>query len=139
MRLARALLLVSAFAAGLAASDAAASSQFAFRTPGHAAYCRMGFSGGAWTRFLCFTPNDGFYVRMTGVLNSRRPVRVVKGYSRRFLHYRNRNIRLLPFGRTWFSSDAEIVTCRSRSTGLTCRHWRGHGWWLGRYRGYRIF
>jgi hypothetical protein len=29
--------------------------------------------------------------------------------------------------------------CNSRSSGLTCQNARGHGWWLGRYVGYRVF
>ena len=86
---------------------------------------------------LCFTPNDGFYVKLSGVLT--RHARISKGYSGRFVGYRNLRIGLLAFGRPWCSSDAEIVTCRSRRTGLTCKHWLGRGWWLGRYRGYRVF
>ncbi len=30
-------------------------------------------------------------------------------------------------------------TCSSRSNGLTCKNGIGHGWWLGRCKGYRIF
>jgi len=29
--------------------------------------------------------------------------------------------------------------CTSRRTGLLCWNRVGHGWWLGRYRGYRTF
>jgi hypothetical protein len=111
--------------------------QFMFRTPDHAAYCGMNFVRKEWKEFVCFTPNDGFYVRMTNLYGAR--VKISKGYLDRFVGYRNRRVPLWRFGRTWYSSDAEIVTCSSRRTGLTCRHWRGRGWWLGRFRGYRIF
>ena len=53
--------------------------------------------------------------------------------------------RLLRFGQQWsFGPDASGVgpinyRCWSRRTGLTCRNRQGHGWWLGRYRGYRLF
>ncbi|MGZ6285275.1 MAG: DUF6636 domain-containing protein [Ktedonobacterales bacterium] len=43
---------------------------------------------------------------------------------------------VLRFGRAMRLSS---VVCRSRSTGLTCVNQRGHGWWLGRYVGYRLF
>jgi hypothetical protein len=29
--------------------------------------------------------------------------------------------------------------CKSRSTGPTCANRAGHGWWLGRFKGYRLF
>jgi hypothetical protein len=109
-----------------------------FRTPNHAAYCRMLFRRNAWNGFLCLTPNDGFWVKMTRVLGPGR-VRVTEGYSPTFEDYRNSRARILGFGRTWFSSDAEIVVCNSQRTGLTCRHWQGRGWWLGRFHGYDVF
>ena len=90
--------------------------------------------------WLMLTPNDGFWVRISGRLYySGSGVRVTKGYGARFRGYRER-VRVIGFGRTWTTSDAEVVTCRSRRSGLTCRHpMSGWAFWLGRYRGYRIY
>jgi hypothetical protein len=99
----------------------------------------MAFRHYEWTRFTCFTPNDGFWVSIGNVLYRTGPWVVQHGYSAEYRNYFNPRTRLLRFERPWFSSDAEIVKCVSRRTGLTCRHWRGHGWWIGRYRGYHIF
>lgn len=60
-----------------------------------------------------------------------------KGY--RDIHFAR---RLVPFGQHWnfrIAYVGELYHCASRSTGLTCSNQVGHGWWLGRYRGYRIF
>jgi hypothetical protein len=43
------------------------------------------------------------------------------------------------FGKVFYSSDAATVTCWSRTTGLTCKHYNGVSFWIGRTRGYRIF
>lgn len=48
-------------------------------------------------------------------------------------------MRTLRFGRVFYSSDASVVTCWSRRTGLTCKHYDGLSFWLGRFRGYRIY
>ena len=125
-----------AVAAALAASAASAASEFGFRTPGTNVQCRMVFVGNVWEQFVCFRRDNGFFVRMSGVM-TRNP-RITRGFSSRFVD-RRLNLRVLPFGRAWFSSDAEIVTCRNRLAGLTCTHWRGHGWTLGRRHGVRIF
>jgi hypothetical protein len=42
----------------------------------------------------------------------------------------------LGFGMTW---QRHGTRCTSRPTGLTCRNRRGHGFWFGRPRGYRVF
>ena len=34
---------------------------------------------------------------------------------------------------------ATIYACTSRSSGLTCSNTRDHGFWIGRFRGYRLF
>lgn len=124
------------------ATPAAASAEdWYFKTPGEAAYCR--FENGAW---LCMTPNDGFWIRLTGIFSdndvdvfSDNDVDVRKGYSDRFRGYRDRAVQVLGFGRVQYSSDAAVITCWSRRTGLTCKHYEGLSFWLGRYRGYRIF
>lgn len=38
-----------------------------------------------------------------------------------------------------FGSGRLVFRCVSRRTGLTCTNARGHGWWIGRYHGYRLF
>jgi hypothetical protein len=120
---------LAALAAAAAATvpTASAASEFGFRTPGTAVQCRMVFVGNVWKQFLCFRRDNGFYIRMTGVM-TRHP-RITKGFSSQLVG-RRLNLRVLPYGRAWFSSDAEIVTCRNRHSGLTCTHWRGHGWTL---------
>jgi hypothetical protein len=105
----------------------------AFRTAGDAAYCDL-----AGASFFCFRPRDGFTIRI-GHLGTKRPT-FTRGYSDRYRGYRNERVRLLPFGRAWFSSDAEVITCWSRRSGLTCKHYdSGLTFWLDRRIGYRIY
>src|SRR5258706_15996485 len=89
---------------------ARADSSPAFRTPGGAAYCQMEFSRNSFNAFRCFTPNDGWWIRLTGVGGPR--AQVSKGYDHRYLGYHPPGYSLLPFGKTYWSSDAEAVTCR---------------------------
>jgi hypothetical protein len=43
-------------------------------------------------------------------------------------------------GKEWWFGDAGLVICTSRSSGLTCTApTSGLSFWLGRYKGYRIF
>ena len=123
---------------GISAANAkGATFEDVFRTPDDAVYCRVVSNRArVWTRFLCLTPNDGFFVRIDGLSTGH--LRVTKGYRHAFEGYRNSSAHLLNFGRHWSSSDAEVVTCASRRNGLTCRHAGGFGWWLGRLVGYRI-
>ena len=69
--------------------------------------------------------------------------RVTKGYSRTFRGHRDKYWAdgLLSFGENWkyWTPGFAQYGCRSRKTGLTCGNHDGHGWWLGRYKGYRIF
>jgi hypothetical protein len=57
---------------------------------------------------------------------------------------------VLHFGATWWgdrrgdsgtgrSSRRVLFRCASRESGLTCRSRSGHGFWLGRIRGHRVF
>jgi len=52
---------------------------------------------------------------------------------------------VLRFGQNWtWSFDRRgfgtlYYSCSSRTNGLTCNNQAGHGWWLGRFKGYRIF
>lgn len=115
----------------------AAQSMPAFKTPGEAAYCQLEFSRNTFDAFRCFTPNDGWWIRFSGLLGHN--VQVTKGYDKRYRGYRSSGFHTLAFGKSWSSSDALTVTCRSRSTGLTCKQFDGLSFWIGRYAGYRIF
>lgn len=129
----RVFLVVTA--AGVALVCPTAAHAFAFKTPGEAAYCGLGFRGD----FGCITPNDGFWIRFDGIYRAATNVTVRKGYDRRYRRYHT-SLRVLGFGQRWASSDAELVVCVSRATGLTCKHPpSGLTFWLGRNRGYRIY
>ncbi len=100
-----------------------------FKTPGGAAYCGISHGEPPY-HLICWTPNDGFTVAMFA------RSRAYKSYNRtnRGLHdYVGRTLR---FGQRWAGAGFH---CASRRTGLTCTNRIGHGWWLGRYRGYRLF
>jgi hypothetical protein len=64
--------------------------------------------------------------------------RATKGYDRHNVGYHDVVGRVLSFGRHWHIRGLGFW-CTSRRTGLTCWNRGGHGWWLGRYRGYRFF
>jgi hypothetical protein len=129
--------------AALAAPGRAEATTWDFRTPGDAAYCRLEFApvrggGSIFNAFRCMTPNSGFWIRLP-LDRGGGAVRVQKGYDVRFLAYREHRVPLLPFGREFASSDALMITCRSRRDGLACKHLDGLAFWLGRFRGYRIY
>src|SRR3954470_9593336 len=101
-----------------------------FRTPGGAAYC--GYNE-ASARYACWTPNDGFEVWMS----NGRARKVYDSYLRGFAP----KAHTLRFGQTraWPPMHGKHgMRCTSRRSGLTCKNRRDHGWWLGRYRGYRL-
>jgi len=89
-------------------------------------------TGEVLVALICWTPNDGFTVSMH---RFDRP--------RRRYHKLNRSYydpapgRVLGFGQ--LAREPGCWTCVSRSSGLICTNRAGHGWWLGRFRGYRIF
>jgi hypothetical protein len=115
-----------------------------FRTPGKAAYCDLypgkQIQGGVEGSFTegppgsaaieCWTPNDGFRVRMSnrGSVPPHEYWPDYRGFTPRTKH-------LLGFGD---SVALAGIRCVSRRSGLTCTNRSGHGWWIGRYRGYRI-
>ncbi len=130
-----------------------------FGTPGTAAYCYVTPESPVDLRpvLLCWTPNDGwsaaigwsgrraftrYYTKPPAIVHD---LGVLKGYTPR--------ARLLSFGQRWSyrcgdPKDIETCdgrqgrtafTCASRSTGLTCTNAAKHGFWIGRYRGYRLF
>jgi hypothetical protein len=127
-RLVRAVLLLVMVSGAALITAAPAQSYAEFRTPGEAAYCgRDEYRG---TNLICWTPNDGFTVTMT---LRESPGKTYRRGNRGFVQ----NLApVLRFGRTWRGGS---FVCRSRTTGLTCVNRRGHGWWLGRYVGYRLF
>jgi hypothetical protein len=130
-----------------------------FGTPGKAAYCfadQTGFEDSRASLF-CWTPNDGWGVEIRW--NARRAHAAyhnhppltgedfgdLRGYAPR--------ARILRFGQRWNyrcpnpgiqttchvgGRGVTAFTCVSRSTGLTCTNRARHGWWIGRYRGYRL-
>ena len=123
-----------------------------FHTPGKAAYCQVvpditgGDGGPGYVPPLeCWTPNDGFSARLTAV--GGRPAHGYWSWNKR-LYSRSPQ---LAFGHSWWSNSESRdgfdtrgsgrihFRCTSRATGLTCRNARGHGFWFGRFRGYRIF
>jgi len=116
---------VTAVAALTVAEGASAQEGAVFATPGQAAYCND-YSG----ELICWTPNDGFTVHMT---SRGRPV---KSYRRDHRGYIDRYAKVLRFGR---AVKLGPYVCNSTRDGLTCTNSAGHGWWLGRYVGYRLF
>jgi hypothetical protein len=120
-------LAALAVTAAVPASASAAGANFV--TPGAAAYCATDEDSGDY--LVCWTPNDGFTVGMYWAGRSG------KRYERANRHYRTHAGRTLRFGQTWRGSNG--FTCVSTRNGLTCTNARGHGWWLGRYVGYRMF
>ena len=126
-----------------------------FRTPANAAYCWLARTLAPENPVIgCWTPNDGFYA----TIQYARGFRGQAGYHarRRFEGLTPGGYPLLRFGQnfTWrcrtftgpsLAEDCSrrvgkvAFVCRSRRTGLTCRNRHGHGFWLGRFRGYRLF
>ena len=139
---------IAIFGALAAAADARASAAAAFHTPGNAVECLLpvNHAEGARTpwRLMCWTPNDGFAVEMS--YNGRvrrtslRALRMSREYVRSWASRRE-----LRFGKDWSwyfepgGYGSLFYVCSSRATGLTCKNRAGHGWWIGRYRGYRLF
>jgi hypothetical protein len=105
-----------------------------FYTPGVAAACYGGGNDGQFV-LHCWTPNDGFSLYLWPRRRAEKP-----RYDRalRGAWQVARDGYLLHFGSSWTNRSGDF-RCWSRRTGLTCKNRVGHGWWLGRYRGYRIF
>jgi hypothetical protein len=99
-----------------------------FRTPDRKAYCAI-TEGEPPPGLVCWRPRDGITVYM-----------LPRGRAERDVNPRNRGLhgvaRVLRFGQAY---RAWGYVCVSRRAGLTCKNRAGHGWWLGRERGVRVF
>ncbi len=100
-----------------------------FRAPGRTLYCELGDPSP--TRVLtCWRATDG---RSIAMLPTGRAL-VSPDTNTKGLHQDRAPV--LQFGRTWHRL---AYRCTSRRLGVTCTNRSGHGWWLGRYHGYRLF
>lgn len=130
----------------------------AFATPGQAAYCAVEQAGLEDTRaeLRCWNPRNGLWLTITWS-----GTRADKGAATTFPQIAHGLTKLqgyrpaapvLGYGRRWRLRCAEpgdVATCRGRGvvaftctslrSGLTCRNAAGHGFWLGRPRGSRVF
>jgi hypothetical protein len=159
----RQLVTLTALGLSLAVTTSswASHSIASFFTPAKAAYCKwhvpLDYRVSTRTVLECWTPNDGFTVWMTP--NGRPRKEYDKDNKWRYA----RSLRRLTFRQDWWGSDVGLAAeeygnpythfregtgsprgalhfrCKSRASGLTCRNRAGHGFWLGRFRGYRIF
>ena len=124
------LLIILPIATGALTAASTAAAVAAFVTPQKTAYCGIS-EGEAPLSLICWRPANGLTLDMRRL-----------GRSHKRIHSSNRGYfdpapgRLLRFGERWrFSGWA----CVSRSAGLTCTNRSGHGWWLGRLQGFRLF
>jgi hypothetical protein len=127
----RAVVVIGALVFVSLATGSAATAGAAFATPGKAAFCGVA-EGEPPLTLICWRPRDGITLDMTG-----------RGRPHRSLYPPNMGAddavpgRFLSFGKIWRFPDH--WKCVSRATGLTCTNRTGHGWWLGRVRGSRVF
>ena len=126
----RAVVVTGALLAVSLATASAATAAADFVTPGKAAYCGVS-EGEPPLTLICWRPRDGITLDMTRL-----------GHAHRRLYRPNRGAydvtgRILSFAKIWRFPD--YWQCVSRATGLTCTNRAGHGWWLGRVRGSRVF
>jgi Family of unknown function (DUF6636) len=120
-------LLVAAAGVALAA-PAVAAGYASFRAPGRTVYCELGEIKPAI--LVCWRARDG---RSIGMLPMGRALVNPDTNTRNLRHDR---APILAFGETWRGG---AYRCTSRRAGVTCRNRSGHGWFLGRSRGYRLF
>jgi hypothetical protein len=134
------------------AAPASASHSFpSFFTPGKLALCKLQVGFEAPKDFVpdlnCWRPRDGFTVTLG---STGRPLSGPLKANKRLESFTLRRW-LLPFGESWWGTRAGdegrgrgpsrvLYRCTSRSNGLTCRSVvSARGFWLGRFRGHRIF
>lgn len=123
----RALVAAIVVVAALAVPSVAAG-YASFRAPGRTVYCELGEVRPV--SLVCWRARDG---RSIGMLPTGRAL-VNPDTNTRNLHHDRAPV--LAFGRTWRRG---AYRCTSRAAGVTCRNRSGHGWFLGRLRGYRLF
>jgi hypothetical protein len=151
MRRTMVITLIAIPLAVLFPAAAAAREPYAnFYTPGKAVLCSMvaditGDNSAYVPWLYCWTPNDGFTVTLT----ARRRARASMLKTNKW-HYEPGG-RQLSFGQAWWMNRNSnngwgsggvgdvLIRCVSRTTGLTCTNRARHGFWLGRFRGYRLF
>ena len=145
-------LLATISLAAISTGSASSREPYAsFYTPGKAAYCGSvlditGDNPGYVPWLYCWTPNDGYTIELR---DARRPP-AARYVAKNKWHYEPAT-RRLTFAQDWWLNRAGhegtgrtgrgdvLIRCASRSNGLTCTNRHGHGFWLGRFRGYRIF
>jgi hypothetical protein len=123
-----------AVVAVMLAPDEATAIAIYFGTPNNAAYCGMGPDSPhkrSQEYIHCYTPNDGFDVWMGRTGRPR--ARYVPSERGQYV----KPYRRLAFGQSVSLLDG--FKCTSRRSGLTCVNPAKHGWWLGRFKGYRLF
>jgi Family of unknown function (DUF6636) len=119
--------LFAALLAALAVPAAAAGYAF-FRAPGRTVYCELGEVRPV--ALVCWRAKDG---RSIGMLPTGRALVNPDTNSKGLRHDR---APVLGFGKTWRRAP---YRCTSRAAGVTCTNRSGHGWFLGRFRGHRLF
>jgi hypothetical protein len=145
--------LAVAFAAAAACVGGATAREpyASFYTPGKAAYCGSvqditGDNVGYVPWLYCWTPNDGFTIELRDT--DRRPS--ARYVAKNRWHYEP-STRRLTYRQDWWLNRAGqegtgtaglgnvLIKCASRTSGLRCTNRHGHGFWLGRFRGFRLF
>jgi Family of unknown function (DUF6636) len=129
--LAMKIVVVLARAVGSCAAACSALAVTDFVTPKRAAYCGVSHGEPPFS-LICWRPRDGLTLTM---YRRSKPGKNIYAPNRGY--YDPFPGRLLRFGRTW--KVVGYWRCVSRKTGVTCTNSAGHGWWLGRSRGSRLF
>ena len=112
------------------AMPAVAGAYASFRAPGRTLYCELGDLP-APRVLTCWRAKDG---RSIGMLPTGRAL-VNPDTNTKNLHQDRAPV--LGFGHTWRYRTS--YRCISKPAGVTCRNRSNHAFFLGRYRGYRVF
>jgi hypothetical protein len=128
------LALAFGRASGAAGSDSAVApvSWWGFQTPSHNIVCNSGLpvTGAPGLSCVVFSASVPGKSQKTWVLKARGVPRVLH-----VLGNIGTDVRVLAYGRSW---QRGVLSCVSRSSGLTCRNAQGHGFALSRER-QRVF
>jgi hypothetical protein len=101
-----------------------------FRTPHRDVYCGVS-EGEPPIGLICWRPRTGLDVGMLA------HGRATHGINRRDRGLYQDLAPVLRYGHTW--RERNLFRCTSGRNGLTCRNRAGHGWFIARTKGYRIF